>query len=207
MYGAKGAQRLYTTHNADLARETIEDTLRKFSPEGTTRIVVNMGTHDNLRTVILLKGMLDAIGDVGSQAHLCLHPHICLCSLADYLLKQLATSLLVFFCLLTVIYHIEGYKATIELRIAHHDGEIDEGVAGLVIFYRNENLLVIIVVILLAFAKTALEDYISCCLVSNDGRDDAGEEYHHHNAIQHVVIDDVELHAYHHDGNTTSSMG
>ena len=67
----------------------MEDALRKLSPELTGRVVVDMLTKNDLRAVILLERMIDAVGDISSKTNLCKNWYISSRSLLLNMLKKL----------------------------------------------------------------------------------------------------------------------
>ena len=69
---AQGRHRLYETGKDNLTVQTVVETLNEFTPEAGVDISMNVHTHNNLRTGKLPEGMLDAVGNVCGEAHLCL---------------------------------------------------------------------------------------------------------------------------------------
>ena len=67
----------------------------------------------NLRTVKLLKGMLNAITYISSKPHLSLHPYISRTGTLHYIIQQLLAPTLVSISLSVIIYHIEGYQSSV----------------------------------------------------------------------------------------------
>ena len=70
---AQGRHRLYETGKDNLTVQTVVETLNEFSPEAGVDIGMNVHTHNNLRTGKLPEGMLDAVGNIRGEAHLCLY--------------------------------------------------------------------------------------------------------------------------------------
>ena len=105
---------------------------------------MDVHAHDNLRTGELAEGMLDAVGDVGGQTHLCLHLHIGGTGLLLQLFQQLQPLLHgAWLPFVVVIDHVEGHQSAVELLVAHHDGEFEQLRGYLGILHAEQDLLVV----------------------------------------------------------------
>ena len=210
---AKGRHRLYETRQDNLTVQTIIEALDKLTPESGIDVGMNVHTHDNLRTGKLTEGMLDAVGDVGCQTHLCLYFHIrCTGQLLEPL-QQLQTILTRLVAFLVVVDHVECYQFTVQSLVAHKHRQIEQVGRDIGIFHAEQNLLVIIswnFPILMGFL---LNDNLLGSMFGHQGTDDTGEQDHHHHTIQHNVVDEVftgthfQTHTHHHHRNGTGSMG
>ena len=69
-------QGMIETCHDDLPVETVEQALMELSPEFWRHVLVHVHADEDLRSLKLLKGMLDAIGDICCHAHLSIHFHV-----------------------------------------------------------------------------------------------------------------------------------
>ena len=168
--------------------------------------------HYNLRGVVFLKGMSDAVGDVGGKAALGEHPHVngtgnprCLlqCALADRL---------VVLAVLIVVHHVEANQSATELLVVHHKGEVYESVCGTTRPESHENLLVVALPAALHVLSLGESDGAGGTVCDHRAYH-TGEENHYDHAVQHVGVNEIfprrrgKLHSHHYDGYGAGGMG
>ena len=135
---------LNETHEDNLAVQAVIQALDELTPEPWVDIGMNVHTHDNLGAGKLAEGVLDAVGDVSSQANLSLHLYI---AGAGSLLQFLKQSKSLFACgitVLVVIDNVECHQVAIKSLVAHKHREIKQMGSNLRIFYAKQNLLVVV---------------------------------------------------------------
>ena len=81
-----------------------------------------MGVHadEHLCGLELLEGVLDAVGDVGGNAHLGLQVDIGACGIVADLIQQPLTRILVLADVLVVIHNVQRHNALRTLDRPHH---------------------------------------------------------------------------------------
>ena len=80
---------------------------------------MNVHTHDNLGTAKLTEGMLDAVGDVRSQANLSLHLYLAGAGRLLQFLKQSQSLFASGITVLVVIDNVECHQVAIKTLVAH----------------------------------------------------------------------------------------
>ncbi len=90
LYSAYGIERLADACHDDLAAQSIEQTLMELSPKLRRNLRMHVHADDDLGTLELVEGMLDAIGDVGCNSNLGLRHHIGGCGKLTAMFQQLA---------------------------------------------------------------------------------------------------------------------
>ena len=156
--------------------------------------------------------MLDAVGDVCRNTHLCGHGYVRCAGQMPEMVQQLLSLSLVVPHIHIIIHHIQCHQIPLGAGIAHHRRHRDKVVGILRVFHRDEYLLIVNVLLQLRFLFLLQAETLRRAL-GNDGRDDAGEENHDDDAIQHLVTEQIparcrlQLPSHHYHGDGTGSMG
>ena len=209
-----GVQRLLQSCHDNLSVQTVEQALVELAPELWRHLFVLVHADDDFAGAELLEGMFDAVGNVGGDAHLCLHPHIASRCILRHFLQQLLPVFLIAPHVGIVINHIQRHQPSVQLRIARQYGQVDETVGILGIFHGDEHLLVIAfgIIVLTWHVFVANGDLLGSRF-GHKCRYDAREENHDDDTIQNVVVHKVstvagaDVHSHHDHGDGASSVG
>ena len=214
MDSADGVERLSQSCHDNLTVQSVEETLVELSPEACRRASAcsSVQSYQDFAGTEFLESMLDAVGDVGRYAHLCLHTHIRRCCLLRDLFQQLYAEFLILPHVGIIIDHVDGNQSAVQFLVAHEDSEVDEFRRILWILHGNQHSLVVGLCIVFARHVLVANDNLLCRCLGDKCRDNTGEQNHDNHTIQHIVTDEVLswcglcLHAYHHDGDGTGSV-
>ena len=131
--------------------------------------------------------MLDAVGDVGRDTHLCLHSHVGRCRQSCKVVEQFAALALVVGCVGIVVHHVESHHRSPQFLVAHEHRQVYEPVGILGVFDRNQHLLLVLAVLVRGKFLVSERDLLRCRLGDN-GRYDAGEQDHDDHAVEDGVV-------------------
>ena len=158
--------------------------------------------------------MLDAVGDIGSDANLRLRHHVGGCGKLTAMVQQLSTLFLLVSHILVIIHHIQTNQSSVQLLVSHQEGKVHQIIGIFRILHRYENLLIACLLGIFGIRQLLVaENNLSGTPVGKHRGDDAGAEYHHHHTVQHVIVDQIgvrthqDIHSHHHHGDTAGSMG
>ena len=87
--------------------------------------------------------MLNAVGYISRNSHLCLHSHIGGGSHPCHVFEQSSSCCLVGAHHLVVVHHVEAYYGTLQFRVAGEYGEVNEPFGILRVFHRDYYLLIV----------------------------------------------------------------
>ena len=124
-YAAQGVQRLYESHEHNLAVQAIVETLYEVAPELSVLVGVDMHAHDDLRAGRLAESVLDAVGDVGGQSYLRHQPYLRGTGLLLQLFQEMQSLFSVIVSLLVVVDHVKGYRQLVGLTIAYEECQVE----------------------------------------------------------------------------------
>ena len=124
LYAPQRVERLHEAGEHYLTVQSVVQTLQELAPELGIDIGMHVHAHDDFRTSELTEGMLDAVGDVRRQAHLCLHVRVAGTGALLQAFQQLQSVLAVGSGLVVVVHHVDRHQAAVQLGVAHHDGKL-----------------------------------------------------------------------------------
>ena len=209
-----GGQRPADAADADLSRYLGDEPLRVGAPEAVAVRPPVVHAHDDLAGIVLHEGVLDAVGNVGSQSALRLHAHVGRCGGVLCTFQHTSAGSLVLSGTLVVVDHVEPYEPAVQPVVAHHDGQLHQVVGVVVVLQRQQQLLVVALRVLVVGAMQLLaQQYALRCPVDGDAADDAREEYHHHHAVHHRVVHQAstlrreQVHAHHDHSDGACGVG
>ena len=104
---------------------------------------MHVHADNDLGTLKLVEGVLDAIGDVGSYSDLGLREHIGGCCYLAAMFEQSLALLLVVAHVFVLIHHIETNQTAVQLLVSHQEGEAHQVVGIFGIAHGNEYLLIV----------------------------------------------------------------
>ena len=175
---------------------------------------MDVHAHDHLGAAALAEGMLDAVGNVGGQSHLRLHPHLRGAGLLLQFLQQLDALLAVGIAVLSVVDHVECHEVAVHLVVPDEHGQFQQLRCNLGIFHADHDLLVIIGCRVIRSGMGVLaEDDLARGVVGHQRGDDAGDQNHDHHTVQHIVVGQRCLRphhqslAHHHHSDGTGGVG
>ena len=211
---ADGVERLPDARHDDLPAQSVEETLVELTPELGRHLVVHVHSDDDLRALELVEGVLDAVGDVGGDAHLCLRGHVGGSRQLSAVVEELAPLFLVVAHILVLIHHVEAGEAAVELGVPHQERQVDEVVGIFGVFHGYEHLAVVRLPFVSGTGHVLVaQDDALCRPVGEQGGDDAGDEDHDDHAVEHVIVHEEDavahrqVHTHHHHGDAAGSMG
>ena len=105
---------------------------------------MDVHTHDNLRRTEFTEGMLDAVGDIGSQAHLCLHVNIAGTGTLFQMFQQPESFFTVDIGVCVVIHYIQGHDTAFQLLVAHQDSQLQQLWGNVRILHTKHDFLIIL---------------------------------------------------------------
>ena len=103
---------------------------------------MHVHSDDNLRTLELVEGMLDAVSDVGCNTNLGLRHHIGGSSQLTAMFQNPSSLFLVVSHVLVFIYHIQADESPVQFLVSHQKRQTHQVVGIFRIFHRNQNLLI-----------------------------------------------------------------
>ena len=152
-----------------LLAQSVVEALSELPPELGRHLFVEVQTHQNLRCLILLERVLDAVGYVCRYAHLSLQGHIHgACHLLQ-MLEQASALLLVLLSVDVVVDHVECHDTLVALWIAHHHCQRHQVVGIFGVLHGYEYLLVVGNLQLLVGVVVLVEAYVACRILGQYG--------------------------------------
>ena len=188
LYAAQRVEGAEAFHDDDLAVEPPEDALYELAPKGLGSVFPHVHAHDNLGGVELLEGVLDAVGDVGGDAHLRLHHQPYGVGLLGDVVQQLPSPLLVVQPLLVVVYHVERHHAPVERAVAHEVGHFHQQARRFGVFHGYHDFLVV-GHLFLGHGALLFQGHFLGGAFRAERAEYAGDQYEDDGAVEHVVVE------------------
>ena len=156
--------------------------------------------------------MLDAVGNVRGEAHLCLDLDIGGTGSLLQPFKQLQPLLSGGITVLVIIDHVQRHQFTIQPLVTHQDGQVKQMRSYLRILHAEQNFLVISLRIVNMGMPLLLQNDLLGGMLCHQGTNNTSDEDHDHHAVEHIIVHQelsgshLQAHSHHHHGDGTCRM-